>query len=104
MKTVDLMKVLAHTSRSKTNRDLAIMAGLGILVVGGFCYYYYIQNQQLKYSLEKKQSQVLNMSGQISSLKEGSNKLQEKLDKIHMEKKKNMEVLKEEQAAYKKDT
>ncbi len=44
MNTVETMNVLATISKSKTNRDVAIMVGIGILVIGGVCYYYYTQN------------------------------------------------------------
>ena len=85
MKKVDLMNVLAHASRSKTNRDLAIMAGIGILVIGGVCYYYYMQNHNLKRVKIKHIEQISEMSSEISSLKENNNNIQEKIKQINKE-------------------
>ncbi len=83
MNNIDLMKALALASKSKTNKELAIMAGLGLLIVGGICYYYYTNNQVLKRLNEKYTGQISDMSNQISSLNERNISLQNKLNKLH---------------------
>jgi hypothetical protein len=70
MNTVEFMNVLASNSKSKTNRDLAIMAGIGILVIGGVCYYYYTQNQELKLRHKNNMSQMSDLSSQLSAIQE----------------------------------
>ena len=90
MKTVDLMNVLAHASRSKTNRDLAIMAGLGIFLIGGICIYCYMQNQELKLRDKKNLSQMSDLSSQLLTMQEKMINMQFAYDEIF---KKNNDLL-----------
>ncbi len=83
MNTVEFMKVLVNCSKSKKNKELAIMAGLGLLVVGGICYYYYTNNEELKRLNEKYTGQISDMSSQISSLKERNSSMQNQINKLH---------------------
>jgi hypothetical protein len=83
MNTVEFMKVLANCSKSKTNKELAIMASLGLLVVGGICYYYYTNNEELKRLNEKYTGQISDMSSQISSLKGRNSSMQNQVNKLH---------------------
>ena len=83
MTPVEHMNVLAYCSKSKTNKDLAIIAGIGILVVGGICYYYYIQNQELKQRQQTYAGQMSEMSSRIYSLQESNRSLQMQINEHH---------------------
>jgi len=69
------MNVLALASKAKTNKELAIMTGLGILVIGGICYYYHTQNQALKRMHRRSIGQMSEMGSKISSLQKMINSL-----------------------------
>jgi hypothetical protein len=58
MNTVEFMNVLSGISKSRTHREAAIIAGIGILFIGGICYYYYMQNQELIRRNKKYMGQV----------------------------------------------
>ena len=75
MNNNELMNALALASKAKTNKELVIMAGLGILVIGGICYYYHAQNQELKRMHRKSTGQMSEMGSQIYSLQEIINRL-----------------------------
>jgi len=86
MNTVEIMDVLASASKAKTNRDLAIMAGIGILVIGGVCYYYYTQNQELKRTNKNYLGQMSKMNSTISSLEHSNINIQDAFNRIYADK------------------
>jgi hypothetical protein len=55
------------------------MAGLGILVIGGICYYYHTQNQELKRMHRRSTGQMSEMGSQIASMQEIINNLHNQL-------------------------
>ena len=79
MNNNELMNALALASKAKTNKELAIMAGLGILVIGGICYYYHVQNQELKRMHRRSTGQMSEMGSQIASMQEIINNLHDQL-------------------------
>ena len=68
MNTVEFMNVLSGISKSRTHKEAAIIAGIGILVIGGICYYYYTQNQELKLRQKNNMSQMTDLSSQLSAI------------------------------------
>ncbi len=78
------MNALALASKSKMNKELAIMTGLGILFIGGMCYYYYTQNQELKYIHRKNTGQMSDLNSQISTLMENNNNFQSAYNELYI--------------------
>jgi hypothetical protein len=81
--TVELMNILSQCSKSKTNKDLAVLAGVGIIVVSGICLYYYSRYHNLSQLYQKHTGRISVMSNQISSLNERNSSLQNQLNKLH---------------------
>ncbi len=79
MNNNELMNALALASKAKSNKELVIMAGLSILVIGGICYYYHTQNQELKRKHRRSTGQMSEMGSQIASMQEIINNLHNQL-------------------------
>ena len=86
MNTVEFMNVLSGISKSRTHREAAIIAGIGILVIGGVCYYYYSQNQELKRTNKNYLGQMSKMNSTISSLEHSNINIQDAFNRIYADK------------------
>jgi Tfp pilus assembly major pilin PilA len=103
MNNYPILSVYALSSKAKTNKELLIMAGIGIIVIGGLCYYYYIQNQELKQIQQTHSGQMSEINSRVSSLQESNRGLQYELDKIYQRSYELMATINKFESMYKKE-